>query len=226
MDAVIFDCDGVLVDSEVIASRVVADMFLAHVPGLNRDEFVSNLAGVSDAEVVERCRRDFGVRFPDDFLDQIEDAVDDALNQELEAIPGADTLVGNIRLTKAVASNSRRARVARSLRRANLTDAFGDRIYSAEQVPLPKPAPDVYLLAADGLGVSPANCLVVEDSTAGVTAARSAGMTVIGFAGASHVLPGHADALRQAGAIEAVPDMPSVGQVIDHLLARDRVGAI
>ena len=225
MDAVIFDCDGVLVDSEVIASRVVADMFVTHVPGLDRDEFVRDLAGVSDAEVIERCRNDFGAEFPDDFLQQVEDAVDDALNRDLRAIPGAAVVVRNISLAKAVASNSRRARVDRSLRRANLSDAFGERIFSAEQVALPKPAPDVYLLAAEGLHASPDHCLVVEDSTAGVTAATAAGMTVIGFTGASHVQPGHAEALLQAGAVEVVADMPSVGRTISRFLTRDRVGA-
>lgn len=224
MDAVIFDCDGVLVDSEVIASRVVTDMFLAHVPGLNRDEFVSDLAGVSDAEVIDRYRRDFGAQFPDDFLEQIEHAVDDALVRDLQAIPGAVATVQAIPQPKAVASNSRRARVDRSLRRANLTDAFGDRIYSAEQVPLPKPAPDVYLLAARELAVAPERCLVVEDSTAGVTAARTAGMTVIGFVGAGHVLPGHAAALTRAGAFEIAADMPSLSRAIDRVFAQGRAG--
>ncbi len=225
MDAVIFDCDGVLVDSEVIASRVVADMFVNHVPGLDRDAFVRDLAGVSDTEVVERCRRDFGATFPNDFLEQIEVLVDDALNRELKAIPGAAETVRNVGLPTAVASNSRRARVDRSLRRAELTDAFDDRIFCAEQVAAPKPAPDVYLLAARELAVPPDRCLVVEDSTAGVTAARAAGMTVIGFVGASHVLPGHADTVRRLGAVDVATDMPTVGRIIDRLLARDCAGA-
>jgi haloacid dehalogenase superfamily, subfamily IA, variant 3 with third motif having DD or ED len=104
-----------------------------------------------------------------------------------------------VTLPAAVVSNSRMARVNASVRRAGLQQIFGERIFSAEQVARPKPYPDVYLFAAKTLGVEPARCVVVEDSVAGLNAARAAGMKTIAFVGASHIPEGYADALRKMG---------------------------
>ena len=127
------------------------------------------------------------------------------------AVAGVAEALMQIGLPKACASNSHTARVREVLARTGLQPFFADRLWCADRVARPKPAPDVYLAAAAGFGVPCAACLVVEDSTAGVGAAVAAGMTVIGFTGASHAGAGHALALQGAGAccvIEAMAELP------------------
>ncbi len=203
----IFDCDGVLVDSEIIAKQVVASLLERHVPGLDAMAFITACTGRRNDEIIATVQAEHGIDLPAGFLEQVEQAVDEALIAELEPIPGAAAAVAAIPLPKAIASNSPRARVERSLARAGVSEVFGDRLFTAELVTRPKPSPEVYLLAASTLGADPARCIVVEDSVAGVTAAASAGMTVIGFTGASHAAPGLGAALIAAGAAETVAAM-------------------
>lgn len=210
-DLVVFDCDGVLVDSEVLANRAVAELLSGWIPGLDMGAFSTRFAGVSDAEIIEVLAEEHGVAFPDDLERRVDDAIDALLLAELRPIPGVADALAAIPGPKAVASNSPHHRVVASLGRAGITRHFGDRLFTADTVANPKPAPDVYRLAAETLGADPARCLAVEDSVSGVTAARTAGMTVIGFTGASHTWPEHATALRQAGAantVAAMADLP------------------
>jgi beta-phosphoglucomutase-like phosphatase (HAD superfamily) len=120
-----------------------------------------------------------------------------------------------VTLPAAVVSNSRMSRVAASLRRAGLQQIFGERVFSAEQVARPKPFPDVYLFAAQTLGVDPSRCIVVEDSVAGLNAARAAGMKTIAFVGASHIPDGYADALRKMGITRIMQHMDELPALID-----------
>ena len=214
MRAVIFDCDGVLVDSEFIAAQAVERLLALHAPSLDLTELHQTYYGISDEAMVDLLRDRYGVTLPDDFLVQAQDAIDEALLQDLEAIPGARDAVLQIDLPRAVASNSHRARVAQSLARAGLTDAFGGHLYCADMVDNPKPAPDVYLAAAAGLGLPAAACVAVEDSVTGTRAARSAGMTVVGFLGGRHIGPNDADQLRAAGAHPLAEDMFDVARVL------------
>ncbi len=219
MDLIIFDCDGVLVDSEIIANRVVGEMLARYVPDLDVTSFVSACAGRTDEEVVAEVETERGIVLPPGFMGLVERAVDEALIAELRPIPGAAEAVAAVALPKAVASNSPLDRVERSLDRAGVRSFFGDRLYCAEMVARPKPAPDVYLLAARNLQVEPHRCLVIEDSISGATAAVAAGMTVIGFLGASHIVPGHGAAMLAAGAVdlvEAMPDLPGrIARIMD-----------
>ena len=217
MQAVIFDCDGVLVDSELVATNAVEALVRPLAPGLDLANLRRVFAGLSDADMVDLLRDRFGVPLPDDFLAQSEAAIDRALIEELEAIPRAAEVVRAVDLPKAVASNSHRARVRRSLARAGLTAAFGDHLYCADMVAQPKPAPDVYLAAAAGLGADPQACVAVEDSPTGTAAAVAAGMAVIGFLGGGHIGPGHGDRLRTAGAHWIADDMGAVAHVLTSL---------
>lgn len=210
-DLVVFDCDGVLVDSEVLANRAVAELLSGWIPWLDTETFSTRFAGVSDAEIIEVLAEEHGVAFPDDLERQVDDAIDALLLAELRPIAGVAQALDAIAGVKAVASNSPRHRLDASLARAGIAHHFDDRLFSADMVANPKPAPDVYRLAARTLDADPARCLVVEDSVSGVTAARTAGMTVVGFTGASHTWPEHATALRQAGAavtVAAMDDLP------------------
>ena len=214
MDAILFDCDGVLVDSEVIARRVVAEMFGRYVPDLDFDALTLAAPGMSDEELIGHVERLYNVSLPSDLLRRIEAGIDAALIAECEAIPGVVETVAPITLPTGVCSNSPLRRVQQSVLRAELDQTFADRLYCADMVAKPKPAPDVYLLAADQLDVSPSCCLVVEDSVTGLRAARAARMTVIGFVGASHVGPNHGAQLRAAGAVAIASSMADVREAI------------
>ena len=120
-----------------------------------------------------------------------------------------------------VASSSEPPRIRHSLTLAGILHHFDPHIFSATQVKRGKPAPDLFLLAATSMGAAPAHCLVIEDSVAGVTAARAAGMSVLGFTGGSHCLDGHADKLRRAGASEVFGSCP---ELTSYIAAQRRGG--
>lgn len=207
MDLIIFDCDGVLVDSEVIADRELERFLATRFRDRDVTPLVRDSAGLTTAAVLERAVETIGRSLPEDALALVEQAIQQALDEELQPVPGAVEALGEITLPKAVASNSSLWRIERSLRRTGLIDHFGGRLFSAGMVTRPKPSPDLYCYLAERLEAVPERCLVVEDSHPGVSAARAAGMTVIGFTGASHAGPGQAEVLRRAGAVEVVDDM-------------------
>lgn len=207
MELIIFDCDGVLVDSECIADRVLEQFLAEQLPDRDVMPLVRDSAGLTTAAVLERAVATTGQPLPDDALACVEQAIQRALDEELQPLPGVFEALDAITLSKAVASNSALLRIERSLHKTGLIDHFGGQLFSAEMVARPKPHPDLYHYIAERLAVAPERCLVVEDSIAGVTAARSAGMTVIGFTGASHTGPDQTEPLRRAGAVEVVDSM-------------------
>ena len=133
----------------------------------------------------------------------------------MSAIGGVRDALHRVPLPAAVVSNSRLARVTTSLERTGLTELFAPRIFSAEQVARPKPFPDVYLFAAQQLGVDPARCLVIEDSVSGLNAARAAGMKTIAFVGASHIPDGYADVLRKMGITRIMQHMSELPALVE-----------
>ncbi len=213
-DAVIFDCDGVLVDSEILACRAVAELIAHYEPRAPVAELVERLVGTPDEMIIKAVAAQYGTHFPADIRQRAVDAIDAVLAEGLEPIPGVADAIGRLPVPKAVASNSHFRRVTRSLAIAGITDAFGDHVYTPEVVERPKPAPDLYLLAAERLGVPPARCAVIEDSVPGSTAGLAAGMTVIGFLGGSHIRAGHEAQLRDAGVGLFCPDMASLPSVL------------
>ena len=214
IERLIFDCDGVLVDSEVIADQVLAEELAHRLPDdVDVGPMLHNTAGLTTEAILRRIGIETGVPLLGGTLDEIEQAVDRALAERVEALPDVDTVCRAIELPKAVVSNSSLKRVGISLHRVGLLPLFQNRIFTADWVSHPKPAPDVYLYAARSLRIGPRHCLVVEDSVAGVTAARAAGMSVIGFTGASHHPPDQAERLYQAGAdtvIAALAELPKL----------------
>ncbi len=220
VQCVIFDCDGVLVDSEILANQTALQMLRPFGFTMSPQDYGSSFAGKVEEDILRIIQEEYGIDLPQDFNVQLRQAIDHRLDHELQPILGMKELVAAVALPRAVVSNSRLARVTASLQVAGLADAFGDHVYAIDLVENPKPAPDLYLYAARQLGVEPAACLVVEDSGSGVTAAQRAGMPVIGFLAASHIPPGHADTLRRAGAYatvasaaELIEQMRSVGVV-------------
>ncbi|MFC6839274.1 HAD-IA family hydrolase [Xanthomonas theicola] len=206
-DLLISDCDGVLVDSEVLADRVMLDALGAYVPRAALEAFLAGSFGQIAQEIVERVQRHFAVRLPPGLFDEIRTRSEALIAAEVQPIAGVREALLAIPLPLAVASNSLRHSVVASVARAGLAERVGGHIFSADMVARPKPAPDVYLLAARTLGAAAARCLVIEDSATGASAALAAGMTVIGFTGAAHIPSGHAETLRQLGVAAVIGHM-------------------
>lgn len=206
-DLVIFDCDGVLIDSEVLACRIDAAVFTEGGFPITAEEIARRFVGRSAAQMFAEIEAGFGRPLPVSLRAEVKERLNAALASEVEAMPGVQALLDRLPLPACVASSSDPARLEISLGRAGLYDRFHPHIYSAVQVERGKPAPDLFLYAAERLGAAPAACVVIEDSPAGVAAGIAAGMTVVGFTGGGHCGPDHAAVLRAAGAGEVVSSM-------------------
>jgi HAD superfamily hydrolase (TIGR01509 family) len=182
-DAVIFDCDGVLVDSERLAvevdQRVLADLGWR----LSIEEIIERFVGGSHADFVAQVEHQLKRELEPDWDRAYAAWYRDAYAERLAPVPGVVDALAAIALPVAVASNGSRATIERNLRHVGLWDRFAGRAVSSQDVAAGKPAPDVFLLAAELLGVKPARCAAIEDSRVGVTAARAAGMRVFAFSG-------------------------------------------
>ncbi|WP_019169802.1 HAD family hydrolase [Pseudaminobacter salicylatoxidans] len=201
-DLVIFDCDGVLVDSEIIAARVEADLLTAAGFPIEAEELAELYAGLTFKDILLKIEEQSQIPFQATLIDQAEKLVDQRLAAEVRAIEGVHEAVASVTAPRCICSNSSSERLEMTLRKTRLLPFFSGRIFSSLDTPSkkPKPSPDVFLHAATTLGADPARTFVVEDSVHGVAGARAAGMRVVGFTGASHSYPGHADALTEAGA--------------------------
>ncbi|GAA1557326.1 HAD family phosphatase [Brevibacterium picturae] len=183
--AVLFDCDGVLVDSERLTNTVLWEMLNELGWQISRDECVSRFVGKmlrDEADVIEEHS---GYRIDAEWLSRFRERRNDALEMSLEAIPGVAEAVRALAVAYpgrlACASSADRPKINLQLRKIGLFDVFDGRIFSGMELPHSKPAPDVYLAAADALGIDPAEAAVIEDSPTGVTAGVAAGAHVLGF---------------------------------------------
>jgi len=201
-DLVIFDCDGVLVDSEIIAARVEAELLTSAGFEISAEELAETYAGLTFKDIMLRVEEKSQIPFQASLIDRAEELVDRKLRADVRIIDGAREAVAAVTAPRAVCSNSRTERVEFMLEKVRLLPFFAGRIFSGLDIPSKKtkPAPDVFLYAAEKLGANPKNTFVIEDSVHGIAGARAAGMRVIGFTGAGHSYPGHADALTEAGA--------------------------
>jgi HAD superfamily hydrolase (TIGR01509 family) len=200
---VIFDCDGVLIDSEYLAAKAQSVTLKKYGVEISAEDFMHRYAGYTDVALWAMLSEQHGVIFPPEMLALHDIGVTALFRAELEALSGAAALVASIKargIPVCIASNSRPERLEFSLRLAGLWDDFAPHVFSAVRVAHSKPAPDIYIYAARQFGIAPQHCLVIEDSIAGVTAAHRAGMQVAGFTGARHCLPGHGEVLRRTGA--------------------------
>ncbi|MDX1908223.1 MAG: HAD-IA family hydrolase [Bacteroidia bacterium] len=210
----IFDCDGVLVDSEILVTRIVLRMLAEQGVVMEESVFCQRYTGMMEADIFQDIEARYDVRLSDDFRATQQTLAHRAMLEELEAISGMPELVRSLETPRAVASNSTVPHVIHALERAGIRAVFEDRIFSSTHVARPKPAPDVYLHALQQLGLHPAEVLVIEDSLTGAAAARAAGLAVIGFLGAAHIFEGHGAALRALGVDEIAADAAELRQVL------------
>jgi HAD superfamily hydrolase (TIGR01509 family) len=206
-DLVIFDCDGVLVDSELISCRAHSQTLARHGYAITEQQVLERFLGVSDREARLTIEAEIGRALPDDFEAQVKAATLQFYAGDLRAITNVGEAIAAIDLPKCVASSGTPEKIRHGLTCADLYDVLAPHIFSATQVKHGKPAPDLFLFAAEQMRTSPARCIVIEDSVAGVTGALAAGMRVLGFHGGSHCRPGHAEKLRAAGAAIIFDDM-------------------
>ena len=216
-DLIIFDCDGVLVDSEVISCRAHAETLTRHGYPITADQVLDRFLGVSDREARLTIEAELGRSLPDDFEVQVKQATLQRYADDLRPVPYIREAIAAISLPKCVASSGTPAKIRHGLTCAGLYDVLAPHIFSAGQVKRGKPAPDLFLFAAEQMKASPARCIVIEDSIPGVTGAVAAGMTVLGFHGGSHCRPSYADTLRGAGAAATFDDMRQLTELIGQI---------
>ncbi len=204
---IIFDCNGVLIDSERIAASVAAELFQRIGIPLTAELVLRYFFGRRPADMFATVEAAMRQPLPSGFAAGVAAATIERLRAELRAMPHAVHALTWLRGPKCVASSAPKDRVQMSLQTADLYRFFEGCVFSASDVPNGKPAPDLFLRAAAQMGVQAVDCIVVEDLPAGVTAATAAGMTPVGFVGGSHAEAGLAERLLAAGAREIVADL-------------------
>jgi HAD superfamily hydrolase (TIGR01509 family) len=221
-----FDCDGVLVDSEVIAAQVDAEHLAQVGFSITPEEVIRRFAGLTSADIVEIVESEIGRPLDPGFLKEQKQELDRRLAASVTAVPGAEELLDRIDGPRCVCSNSSTERLRITMQRTGLWDRFAPNIFSAGEVGTRKhkPDPNVYRYALEQFRCDPRDAVVIEDSVFGVIAARDAGVRVIGFTGASHAWPGLADLLTEAGAETVIRRLADVPRVVEAFAAWDGVG--
>jgi HAD superfamily hydrolase (TIGR01509 family) len=215
---IIFDCDGVLVDSEIISSRIEAAELTRLGYSINQEENIRRFTGKTQKDILEIVEEELGRKLPDGFQNILYKKIYDALTSDLVAIEGVELVLSRI-TSKCIASNGEISKISNSLKVTGLDSFFPIKHrFSAEMVAKSKPSPDLFLFAADKMGYPPASCIVIEDSITGVQGAKAAGMTVLGFTGASHITDkSHSDSLISAGATETFSKMTELLDIIERI---------
>lgn len=217
VDLIIFDCDGVIADSEVLSAQVLIDQLARLDIVVTPDDVRRDFLGRSFPTVAASIRDRFALTLPADFEATYRARLLARFDTDLRTTPGFADALAQIRLPVCVATSSSPPRVARTLAVLDLAQRFGADVFTASQVARGKPAPDLFLLAAERLGVAPEACAVMEDSPHGVAGAVAAGMRAVGFTGGTHLdgmRDDHARRLREAGAATVLPDMNGMPEAL------------
>ena len=206
---VIFDCDGVLVDSEPISNRILAQELTAIGLPTSTEDSTRDYMGRSWASCTAIIEERLGRELPPAFAARYHAAVFDAFERELQPVAGIEAALDRIDLSSCVASSGAHDRIRCALGVTGLLERFDGRIFSATGVEHGKPAPDLFLHAAARMGFEPERCVVVEDSPAGAQAGRAAGMAVLGYAGVTDAALLAAEGARTFTAMAELPGLVS-----------------
>jgi HAD superfamily hydrolase (TIGR01509 family) len=208
---VIFDCDGVLVDSEPVSVRVLVDALRRKGLNMKEAEAYRRFLGRSLATITKTMREEFAIEADESFLEDMRHDLYTRFRKELQPMAGIADALDGLDLRRCVASSSQPERIRLSLTLTGLIDKLEPNIFSAAMVARGKPAPDLFLHAASQMGADPENCIVIEDSPAGIEAGHRAGMAVFAFVGGSHAsVPGYReriDELSPEVVFDAMPDL-------------------
>ena len=215
---VIFDCDGVVVDSELLAIKVMQEGLAERGVVMRLDEVSENFLGRSQATIAAVLKRDFDLELDAAAEAMMRERLFGLLRKELKAIDGVELFLRQLPVPYCLASSSQMERIETSLRATGLSDLFAGRIFNAAMVARGKPAPDLFLHAAAKMNVPPERCVVIEDSPAGIEAGRRAGMCVIGFIGGGHATsPAHRRSVAEAGPDFISDTMADVAALFDFV---------
>ncbi|MCJ1901384.1 HAD family phosphatase [Paracoccus versutus] len=199
MTAIIFDCDGVLVNTEILSARAYRNVYARHGLTVEPEAF-QKVLGLKQGDILKTLRGSEGGLLPVEAEFELTAEILDLIRAHVEATSGIADVLRGLQLPFCVASSSDVARIRLSLETAGLLTRFEGRIFSSSMVRNGKPAPDLFLFAAESLGVPATECIVFEDSVAGIVAAQAAGMYPVGYLGGGHLPPSQAELLRAAGA--------------------------
>lgn len=216
LSLIMFDCDGVLVDSEIVAAKVESELLKEIGIDIPAEELAERFAGLTQARILEALAEETGIAFPEDFGSRVE-AENDRRLAKVAPIAGVHEMLDRLDLPRCICSNSRTNRLQSMLTHVGLWDRFRPYVYSSREVGTKriKPAPDVYLYGCKEFDVAPRESVVLEDSVHGVAAAAAAGCRVVGFTGGSHSHRGHAEALSDAGAETVIARLSEFPAVVD-----------
>ena len=187
VDLVIFDCDGVLIDSEIISAKMLVDELARLGVAIDLDYVARHFLGRSYPTVMQQIREEFGLNLPEAFEEQYRNRLLAAFERDLTIMPGIAEVIGALAVPYCIATSSSPRRARRSLEIVAFPGLEETPLFTASMVEHGKPAPDLFLLAAKKMGVKPRDCLVIEDSLNGIRAARAAGMEVLRFTGGTHL---------------------------------------
>jgi HAD superfamily hydrolase (TIGR01509 family) len=211
---IIFDCDGVLIDSERLAIRADAAVFAEYGLPVSAQDIKTRYVGLSKAAMFADLEKRLGHALPPSLDRALQARIAAFFEAELQAMPGVAALLDGLKTPSCVASSSAHARLKHSLSLTGLYDRFAPNVFSASDVARGKPAPDLFLFAAEQMKALPQHCLVIEDSMAGIEAAKAAGMTAYGFCGGSHCAANHGAVLQAAGADAAFDTMADLAAAL------------
>lgn len=211
---VIFDCDGVLVDSEILSAEVEAEALVNLGAKVTALDVMQRFLGLTQEAIEKRFEQEFGLKLPHDHAQTTSQMLRKAYLTRLEPIPGVREVLEALTIPYCVASNSPPSKLGLGLSVTNLFELVYPNIFCSKLVARGKPAPDLFLHAAKVMGVAPSSTVVIEDSVVGIRAAKAAGMTVIGFVGGLHHIPESEEAVIAEGVDHFARTMEEVKALI------------
>jgi len=210
---IIFDCDGVLIDTEIVAAEVVSAYLRSEGTDISTEQFIAEFTGKTFTDIINLLKQSQRLR-PEIDTAEVVPSLDDTIRQNQRPINGAIDMIKSLSVPFSVVSNSAKDYVIEALEKLSLHHLVEGRVFSAEQVEEGKPSPLVYELAVEHIALPKENLIVVEDSAAGVTASRAAALKTIGFLGGSHIREGHKEKLLGLGAYQNAKDHDELSRLL------------